>query len=286
MDKKTILITGITGFLGRNMVRYIKTYNLNYNIIGLANSEKKIELFNKDFNVKVYKINLTSDSFYNKFDVILKQHKVDYVIHSAAMKHVNICEANLLETIRTNVIASAQIVDLCKINNVKNLICLSTDKANTPFNAYGMSKNLMEKYTLDNDYSVYQGANFFGSDGSVIDIWFNQMCSKIPLTITDLSCIRYFNNVEYIIEVILKNIDTKGIFLPKYVYEIKLSDLHMAFTRKFNFYEQNVVGRQSFEKIIEELNPEITDIRKLDVDGIAALLDNFFSTSKINIIKA
>ena len=280
-----ILITGITGFLGRNLVKYIIDNDLKYNIFGLANSEKKISLLANYPNIKIYKLNLLNDFFYNEFDKILKINKINYVIHNAAMKHVDICENNPIETLRTNTIASSQIVDLCKINNIKNLMCLSTDKSNFPFNIYGMSKNIMEKIVLGQNYSIYQGANFFGSDGSVVDIWFNQMSSKLPLSVTDRSYIRYFTDITYVCQNLMDNIDRVGIILPKIVYKINIGLLLDAFCHKFEYVNIVDIGKKIFEKEIEDLDPSITDIIELDFNGTVEFMDSFFDGNKIDVTK-
>jgi UDP-N-acetylglucosamine 4,6-dehydratase len=283
---KNILITGITGFLGRNLVKYIKDKQISCKIFGIGNSEKKIVLFKKTYpDVKVYKHNITDPDFQRELEVILLRDKIDYVIHSAAMKYVDICEMNPIETIKTNVYASKIIIDVCTQHKVKNMISLSTDKSNTPFNVYGMSKNIMERMTLANGYTVYQGANFFGSDGSVIDIWFNQKCNNQPLTVTDLNHIRYFNDIGHICEKIINGLDTKLIILPDYVYKIQLSTLLNAFKTKFNYDKIQIVGKTCFEKTIEELDPTITDIRELDVDATIKLLDEYFSGNNLIIEK-
>ena len=283
--KNNILITGVTGFLGRHLVKYIIDNKLNYNIVGLANSEKKIALFTHRADVKIYKLNLTSDNFYNDFNNILQSQSVNYVIHNAAMKFVDICEDNPIETLKINTIASEQIVNLCKINRIKNLICLSTDKSNTPFNVYGMSKNIMERIVLKQGYSIYQGANFFGSDGSVLDIWFNQMCSKKPLTVTDVSLTRYFINIHSVCESLMTNIDKIGIILPSEVYKINIGTLLEAFCHKFNYNNKIYTGKKYFEKEIEELDPSITKIIELDFDKTLILLNSFFDNIQINVIK-
>lgn len=283
---QNILITGITGFLGRNLVKYIKEKSLPYNIFGIGNSEKKIVLFKKTYpNVKLYKYNITDPDFQKELALILQRDKIDYVIHSAAMKYVDICEMNPIETIKTNVYASKIIIDVCTQYKIKNMISLSTDKSNTPFNVYGMSKNIMERMTLARGYTVYQGANFFGSDGSVIDIWFNQKCNNQPLTVTDLNHIRYFNDIGHICDKIIKGLDSKLIILPDFVYKIQLSTLLNAFKTKFNYEKIQIVGKTLYEKTIEELDPAITDIRELDVDATIQLLNEYFDGGNNQIIE-
>ncbi len=109
------------------------------------------------------------------------------------------------------------------------------------------------------------------------------MCSKNPLTVTDLSHIRYFNDIDYIAKILLENLDSKGIILPKFVYKIQLDKLLKAFIKKFNYSEVKEIGKRNFEKAIEDLDPAINDIRELDLDGTVKLLDNLFESNSINI---
>ncbi|AYV85814.1 MAG: 4 epimerase [Satyrvirus sp.] len=174
-----ILITGITGFFGRNFVNYLIENKIECLIIGTAHSECKLAYFKKSFpQIKTYIIDLSSERFELDFESIIKTHNINYIIHSAAMKHVDICQENPLMALRVNTIASDILIKVAKKNNVKNVIALSTDKSNNPCNTYGMCKYIMQENVLANGYSVYQGANFFWSDGSVLDIWFNQYMKK------------------------------------------------------------------------------------------------------------
>jgi len=283
---KNLLITGITGFLGRNLVKYIAENNLDYNIYGIGNSERKILLLQKyNTKIKIIKLNLESRDFKDKINDIIIKYKITHVVHSAAMKYVDICEENPIETIKINVFASNSIVELCNNHKLK-LIALSTDKSNTPFNVYGMSKNIMERIVLNNGFKIYQGANFFGSDGSVIDVWYNQMISNKKLTITDIDSVRYFNDVKYISKILLDNFDNeKQIILPEYVYRISLKTLLSAFSTKFNYHNYEIIGKRYFEKVEETIDPSITNIIELDVDNTIKLLDGFFETNDVNVLK-
>ena len=112
---KTILITGITGSLGRILTNQL-VLSGEYNIIGIYNSEQKYAHFkrtNKFNNIKCYKINISDSRFSEELDHIFRTSEIDYVIHSAAMKHVDICEENMKLAINTNVIASETLVKKC-----------------------------------------------------------------------------------------------------------------------------------------------------------------------------
>lgn len=276
--QKSILITGITGSLGRNLCKSL--IKQNFKIFGIYNSEQKFAFFKrykKFTNIKCFKMNITDDKFKDNLNYILKIYDIDYIIHSAAMKHVDICENNPILAIKTNIFGSNTIMECSKINKIKNIIALSTDKSIEPCNIYGYSKLIMQKIILNNGYSVYQGANFFWSDGSVLDVWMNQMNRKTKLTVTDINHKRYFNTLNSVSEIIIKNLDNKGeIILPEYVYCIKLKDLLDAFMDYFKYYEYEIVGVADYEKNIEELDDIISKRIDIGVDKIKELIAEYF----------
>ena len=270
-----ILITGITGFLGRKLTEIIDEKK-SYNIIGIYNSDRKYKIFKSKFpNIKCYKANIANSNFEKIMDNIVIENKINYIIHTAAMKYIDICEDNPIETLKTNVFATDSIINIAKKYTLQNVIVISTDKSNCPTNIYGMSKYIMEKIVLKNGFSIYQGVNFFGSDGSVIDIWEQQYKKNIDLTITDLNCIRYFNNINHAATLILDNLDSKSsIIIPDYVYQISMKQLFECYClfRKYN--KSKIIGKFNYEKIIEDLCKDITDIRDISNDEIIELLKN------------
>ena len=159
---------------------------------------------------------------------------------------------------KTNVIASETLVKQSILHNVKNLIALSTDKTLEPCNIYGYSKLIMQNIVLRNGFSVYQGANFIWSDGSVLKIWLNQMQNGMPLTVTNLSHIRYFNDLDYVADLIIKNLEVKNkILLPEYVFMVSLKDMLEAFMDHFSYKKYKVIGSDSMEKEIETIENSI-----------------------------
>lgn len=273
-----ILITGITGFFGRNFVDYLIENNIECTIVGTAHSECKLAYFKKLFPaIKTYIIDLSSERFESEIDNIISSHKINYVVHSAAMKHVDICQENSMMAFRVNAVASDILIKVSKKNNVENLIALSTDKTNNPCNTYGIVKYIMQENVLSNGYSVYQGANFFWSDGSVLDIWFNQYMKNQPLTLRNPNHVRYFNTIDHVCDRIFKNINEKGvIILPDHVYVIKLSDLLTAFNVFFQYNNIQSVPQYSYEKDIEILRDDIHDKIDLSKEELIALIEKFY----------
>lgn len=274
-----ILITGITGFFGRNFTSYLIENKIKCNIVGTAHSECKLSYFKKYFpTIKAYIIDLSSERFELDIESIIKEHTIDYIIHSAAMKHVDICQENPTMALRVNAIATDTLIKVAKRNNIKNLIALSTDKTNNPCNTYGIGKYIMQENVLSNNYSVYQGANFFWSDGSVLDIWFNQYIRGKSLTIRNPNHIRYFNTIDHVCDKIFSNIDKKStIILPDHVYVIKMQDLLDAFVTYFNYQKKiEYINQYDYEKNVEILRDEITNKINLSTDELIQFIDIFY----------
>jgi FlaA1/EpsC-like NDP-sugar epimerase len=271
-----VLIIGITGFFGRNLTKAL--LNKNFNVFGCAHSESRFIQFKKKYpNIKIYLIELSSSDLFEVLDNIVVKNKIEYIIHAGAMKHVDICQQFPEMAIKVNSDSINSIIKVADKNKIKNLIGISTDKANNPCNVYGMSKLLMMNKILENNYSIFQGVNFFWSDGSVLDIWFNAYIHKKPLVVRNVNHIRYFNNIESVCELIIKNLDNKGtIIYPEYAYQIKLEDLLNAFSESFNYHNHKFIGEYSFEKIVDEISDTI-NIIKFNKDDIKKLISTFYN---------
>ena len=219
---KNILIIGGSGSLGRNLINSL--YSHNKNICVIARSEYRLTFLKKNFpNIISFMLDISNIQNIHKIQNIIIKHEIDTIINCAAMKHVNLCEENIIETLNTNVLFCQELVYLTKKLNIKYLINVSTDKANNPFNVYGMSKYMMEKIILDNGYKLFKGVNFFWSDGSVLDIWYKQYLLKKELTVTNLESFRYYNLLDTVSKTILNNIDNeKKIIMTPFVIKFHL----------------------------------------------------------------
>ena len=261
---KTVLIIGITGFLGRNLSKILwNKYKDSYKIIGTGISPNKINLFKTirrnwkatEMDIPCHCIDIVYDI--DRLEFIFKENQIDYIIHCAALKYIDIAEKDPSKCIDINIIGTNNIIKLANKYNIKNLIALSTDKANNPINTYGMSKYLMEQLVFQNKYSVYQGVNFFWSDGSVLDIWYRQIRRKEQLCITSIDQDRYYSNIENICADIINNIDVKNqMITPTQIIKINLADLYNAMIRVFNYDSDKAyfIGKRDNEKQVEILH--------------------------------
>lgn len=262
-----ILLTGSTGFLGRNI---LKTYHLdNIEFICIINSEKRYKEI--DFLFKDYKIYRGDISDKNFIENIFKENNIDYVIHAAAMKYIDTCEIFKRDCIDTNVIGTLNICEFSKKYNVKNVITISTDKAINPSSIYGTSKLFSEKITLSFGYNVYQGVNFWNSDGSFIRKWRSAIRNKHEVNLYDPNHIRYFCFYEDIIIDIMEALKLKNniINYPKFCYKVKIKDVFDILKNKFT--DSTFIIKSSeennFDKNIEEIDNsiEIQELSSLEL---------------------
>ena len=208
---KNILITGGTGSIGMGLVKQLVKYN-----------PKEIRIFSNDENsIFEAKENLGANPVYkfmvgdvrDKDRLNLAIRNVDIVFHTAAMKHIAICEDNPFDAVKTNVIGTSNILEASIIEEVEKFVFISTDKATNPTSTLGGSKLLAERLTLDagtyagkgkTKFAIVRFGNVLGSRGSVFQIFQNQIKMKKPLTVTDKRMTRYIMSISEAASMILK----------------------------------------------------------------------------------
>ena len=143
---KTLLITGGTGSFGNAVLKkFLNTDHFSEIRVFSRDEKKQDDMRNLYKNPKL-KFHIGDVRDYSSIDRAMGG--VDYVFHAAALKQVPSCEFFPLEATRTNVFGTQNTIDAAAANNVKKIICLSTDKAAYPINAMGISKALMEKVAI------------------------------------------------------------------------------------------------------------------------------------------
>ena len=142
---KVLLITGGTGSFGNTVLRRFLNTDIK-EIRIFSRDEKKQDDMRKKY--KNPKIKFYIGDVRDKDSLLDAMRGVDYVFHAAALKQVPSCEFYPLEAVKTNILGTDNVLSAAIYNNVKKVVCLSTDKAAYPINAMGMSKALMEKVVI------------------------------------------------------------------------------------------------------------------------------------------
>ena len=219
---KVLLITGGTGSFGNAVLQ--KFINTDINEIRIFSRDEK----KQDDMRRIYqneKIKFFIGDVREKQSIDQAIAGVDYVFHAAALKQVPSCEFYPMEAVRTNIIGTENLLNAAINSNVEKVICLSTDKAVYPINAMGVSKSLMEKVfvaksRVSNKIKIIgtRYGNVMASRGSVIPLFYEQIKSGEPITLTDPNMTRFMMTLENAVELVLyafENGNTGDIFVQK-----------------------------------------------------------------------
>ncbi len=212
---KTLLITGGTGSFGNAVLnRFLKTDIGEIRIF--SRDEKKQDDMRHEFQKTMpevaEKIKFYIGDVRDLASVKNAMHGVDYIFHAAALKQVPSCEFFPIEAVKTNVLGTENVLTVAIEAGVKNVVCLSTDKAAYPVNAMGTSKAMMEKVIVAKSRTVSpertkicctRYGNVMCSRGSVIPLWVDQIRNGQPITITDPNMTRFIMSLDEAVDLVL-----------------------------------------------------------------------------------
>jgi len=221
---KILLITGGTGSFGNAVLnRFLDTDIEEIRIF--SRDEKKQDDMRKRYANPKLKFYIGDVRDYTS--LLSATRGVDYIFHAAALKQVPSCEFHPMQAVKTNVIGTENVLEAAIQNEVKRVVCLSTDKAVYPINAMGISKAMMEKVmvaksrNVDPDKTVICGTrygNVMASRGSVIPLFVDQIRAGKPITITDPNMTRFMMTLADAVDLVLyafEHGNNGGLFVQK-----------------------------------------------------------------------
>ena len=257
---KILLITGGTGSFGNAVLKKF------------LNSEiKEIRIFSRDEKKQHdMRIHLNSDKvkFYigdvrdiRSIDVAMSG--VDFVFHAAALKQVPSCEFFPIEAVKTNILGTENVLESAIRNNVKKVICLSTDKAVYPINSMGMTKGVMEKVAIAKSriasntiISITRYGNVLASRGSVVPHFIEQINSNTDITVTDPNMTRFIMTLDEAVDLVLfafNNGNPGDVFVQK-APASTIGSLAKVILNIFNSkLKIKIIGTRHGEKLYESL---------------------------------
>ncbi|HNP33342.1 MAG TPA: UDP-N-acetylglucosamine 4,6-dehydratase (inverting) [Flavobacterium sp.] len=262
LDNKSILITGGTGSLGKELTKTIlrKWPNIKRLIIYSRDEQKQFQMAQEFPETKYPAIRYFIGDVRDLERLKRAFNGIDYVIHAAAMKHVHIAEYNPDECVKTNIGGADNVIKACLTSNVSKVVALSTDKACAPINLYGATKLTSDKLFIaannikghqDIKFSVVRYGNVMGSNGSVIPFFMEKRKEGI-LPITDPNMTRFNISLEGGVDMVLHALETAWggeLFVPK-IPSYKIMDVAKAIGPNC---EHKVSGIRPGEKIHEEM---------------------------------
>ena len=260
-SKKTVLITGGTGFLGKRLALDLKS---QYRVVLGARDNKRNLVAQQFSGCEVIPMDVANIESLRDAVVSSRPH---VIIHAAATKFVDLAEKQPMECVDVNVIGSQNVARVAVDKAVETVIGISTDKASPPVrNTYGLSKALMERLFCSMDdksdtrFSCVRYGNVAWSTGSVLPIWKKMHEQTGVIGTTGPEMRRFFFTVDEAVRLVLTALgnaeDLRGKVLSRRMKSARIADvLRVWIDNKGGRWEQieGRPGERDDEFLIGEL---------------------------------
>jgi FlaA1/EpsC-like NDP-sugar epimerase len=204
-----VLVTGITGTIGSVLADKLLFYG--HEVVGISRDEFKQAKFQYKNECE-----MVLGDIRDLDSCIRASRGCDAIIHTAALKHVDLMEKHPMESYKTNVVGTDNLLKCQRKFDIKQLVLLSTDKAVYPINVYGNTKAIAEKLVLSNPENlVVRYGNVLNSRGSVLELFKKQIPKKL-VTLTHEKMTRFWVTIEDVAEFIIDKFahEKTGIHIP------------------------------------------------------------------------
>jgi FlaA1/EpsC-like NDP-sugar epimerase len=277
LAEETVLVTGAGGSIGSELCRQIarvgprKIVLLDHAEDNLFQIEREL-LEERHIQPSVLVAVLADCKEEERMREVFSEHRPTVVFHAAAYKHVGLMEANPVEAVRNNAIATRVVAHVAGQLAARRFVLVSTDKAVAPATVMGASKALAE-FALDaaaarfpdTRFNAVRFGNVLGSSGSVVPIFERQIARGGPVTVTDERMTRYFMTIPEAVQLIIRSgslicADAGGaeVFVldmgePVRIVELARAMIDLSGLDPERDIEIEIVGRRAGEKLSEEL---------------------------------
>ncbi len=272
---ETVLVTGAGGSIGGELCRQIARVE-PHRIVLLDHAEDNLFSIQRELederhvSPSMLSAVLADCKEEERMREVFSEHRPTVVFHAAAYKHVGLMEANPVEAVRNNAIATRVVAHVAGELGVGRFVLVSTDKAVAPATVMGASKALAE-FALEaatarfahTRYAAVRFGNVLGSSGSVVPIFRRQIERGGPVTVTDERMTRYFMTIPEAVQLIIRSgsLATErdaDVFVldmgePVRILELARAMIELSGLDPDRDIEVEVVGRRPGEKLHEEL---------------------------------
>lgn len=293
-NNKRILITGVCGTVGKELLQQVIN-SQPAEVIGLDNNESELFFLTEQYRNSPHIHFFLSDI--RDLDSLSRHMRdMDIVLHSAALKHVILCEEAPHQAIQTNILGIQNVIDAALRNNVERVLFTSSDKAVNPTNVMGTSKLMGERLmTAANAYRRGRGpifastrfGNVLGSRGSVIPLFKRQIAQGGPVTLTDSRMTRFIMTLSEAVKLVMDStfLACGGeVFVTKMPI-VRIDDLARVMIEELapqhgfdpDKVEVKIIGSKAGEKLYEELINDEETRRTIELPRYFVVLPAFKS---------
>ena len=292
---KRILVTGACGTVGRELVgQLLEVPDLN-ELIGIDNNESELFFLEQRFqHLGNARFSLADIRDADKLCRIMRD--VDVVFHTAAFKHVILCERSPFEAVQTNILGVQNVINAASENGVQTVIFTSSDKAVNPTNVMGTSKLMGERLMTAASSKLRDGdavfastrfGNVLGSRGSVIPLFREQIRQGGPVTITDRDMSRFIMSIPQAVKLVIDSAClARGgeVFVTKMpamriqdLADVMIQELALCYGHSPEDISITYIGSKPGEKMYEELMNHEEVRRSVELERYFVVLPAFTS---------
>jgi FlaA1/EpsC-like NDP-sugar epimerase len=212
---ETVLVTGAGGSIGSELSRQLSALGVEALILVEHSESALVEIERelvqeRGFGAVVPVLAETKNR--TRMQELFERHRPGVVFHAAAYKHVQLIEANVVESVQNNILATRVVSEVASESGTKRFVLVSTDKAVNPRNVYGQTKAICEwvvagaaaREQNGTQFITVRFGNVLGSSGSVIPLFKRQIARGGPVTVTHPDMTRYFMTVPEAAQLIVQ----------------------------------------------------------------------------------
>jgi UDP-N-acetylglucosamine 4,6-dehydratase/5-epimerase len=246
--KETVLITGGTGFLGRNLGLALRD---EFNVVLTGRNNKQNMYAQQITNCNVLPMDVTN---IESLRDVFVETRPSIIIHAAATKFVDLAEKQPMECLDVNVLGSQNVARVGLEKGIQTIIGISTDKAAPPIrNTYGLSKALMERLFCslngksETKFTCVRYGNVAWSTGSVLPIWKKMHEDTGVIRSTGPEMRRFFFTVDEAVLLVRTAMDkinvVQGKVLSRKMKSAQIKDLLTVWTENKGGSWERMEGR-------------------------------------------
>ncbi len=272
LDDKIVMVTGAGGSVGAELCRQIARVGPKLLVL-LDHAEDNLfridrEMLDEWHFTRVEAV-LADCKEADRMLEVMQRFRPDVVFHAAAYKHVPLMEANPLEAVRNNAIATRVTAGMAAAAGAERFVLISTDKAVNPRTVMGASKAMAEWIVeaaghnhARTSFVIVRFGNVLASSGSVVPIFRAQIERGGPVTVTHPEMTRYFMTIPEAVQLVIQAGDLGSgsgeVFVLEMGEPVRILDLARNMINLAGYEpDEDVaiqfVGPRPGEKIHEEL---------------------------------
>lgn len=199
-----VLLTGGSGFIARAIYRRAGRESWPVHFTCLSRGEHAQDVVKQQFP----DVECVIGDVRDPYRLTEAFQGVNTVIHAGAIKRVPEAELMALETVKTNIVGSMNVIEVAKATGVQQVIGIGTDKCCRPINHYGLTKGVMERLFAESStpstrFTSVRYGNVVGSTGSVIPLFQRQLQESGMVSVTDPKMTRFWMSYDEAIDCIL-----------------------------------------------------------------------------------